>query len=149
MNYDFQIVDFGSVLYNSSVNLREAILRKPLGMTFSEEDLANEKEQLHLVVAVDGAVHGVTLLKKINQKICKLRQFAVSEALQGKGLGRKLLQYFEEVARLQGYSIVELNARKSAYIFYEKLGYQVQGVEFQEVGIPHFKMTKKLSEVSP
>jgi predicted GNAT family N-acyltransferase len=39
---------------------------------------------------------------------------------------------------------MELNARETAVPFYEKLAYNTEGVRFEEVGIGHFKMTKKL-----
>jgi predicted GNAT family N-acyltransferase len=38
-----------------------------------------------------------------------------------------------------------LHARETAVPFYLKLGYEVVGGQFEEVGIPHFKMEKKLS----
>ena len=41
---------FDSVLYHQSMKLRETVLRHPLGMQFTEEDLAIEQHQKHLVV---------------------------------------------------------------------------------------------------
>jgi predicted GNAT family N-acyltransferase len=40
------------------------------------------------------------------------------------------------------FSKIILNARKVALPFYLKSGYVIQGDEFEEVGIPHFKMSK-------
>jgi predicted GNAT family N-acyltransferase len=37
-----------------------------------------------------------------------------------------------------------MNARKTAVGFYEKLGYNAKGDEFEEVTIPHFLMEKTL-----
>jgi predicted GNAT family N-acyltransferase len=37
-----------------------------------------------------------------------------------------------------------MHARKDAQGFYEKMGYQASGQEFQEISIPHLIMQKKL-----
>jgi predicted GNAT family N-acyltransferase len=39
---------------------------------------------------------------------------------------------------------VVLHARETAVSFYKKLGYTKEGNVFEEVGIPHWKMTKPL-----
>lgn len=147
MRLNFQIADFGSELYQESVSLRTAVLRTPLGLTFSKEYLSSEKDQLHLVACEDKKVCGVALLQTIDEEVCKLRQFAVEENLQGKGIGKQLLQFFEEIAAKNGFSQVSLHARKSACLFYEKRGYQAQGELFKEVGIDHYKMIKNLDEL--
>jgi predicted GNAT family N-acyltransferase len=37
-----------------------------------------------------------------------------------------------------------MHARQSAVGFYQKLGYQIRGEEFEEVTIPHYEMQKQL-----
>ena len=69
---------------------------------------------------------------------------AVSPVLQGKGIGRVLMVFAENIARDRGYRRLTMHARKTAIGFYEKLGYKTQGEEFQEVTIPHFEMDKEL-----
>jgi predicted GNAT family N-acyltransferase len=54
----------------------------------------------------------------------------------------------EEVLRRPlGLSQVELHARLSAVGFYRGLGYAVVGQEFQELGIPHLKMKRRLGGI--
>ena len=69
---------------------------------------------------------------------------AVKQGLQGKGIGRALMQFAENMARDKGNRKMVMHARKSAVGFYEKQGYQVTGEEFEEVTIPHFIMEKDL-----
>jgi GNAT superfamily N-acetyltransferase len=64
--------------------------------------------------------------------------------MQGKGIGRALMIFAENIARDQGYKRLCMHARRSAIGFYEKLGYAVSGDEFVEVTIPHFTMEKSL-----
>jgi len=74
----------------------------------------------------------------------QLRQMAVISGLQGKGVGRALMQFCENIARDLGYRKITMHARKTATGFYEKLGYKPAGNEFEEVTIPHVEMYKNL-----
>jgi ribosomal protein S18 acetylase RimI-like enzyme len=69
---------------------------------------------------------------------------AVTSGLQGKGIGRVLMQFAENIARDRGYKKMVMHARKTAMGFYEKLGYRKTGNEFMEVTIPHYIMEKDL-----
>jgi GNAT superfamily N-acetyltransferase len=68
----------------------------------------------------------------------------VLNVLQGKGIGRALMQFAENLARDHGYRTLTMHARKNAVGFYEKMGYRVKGPEFLEVSIPHYEMEKEL-----
>jgi predicted GNAT family N-acyltransferase len=74
----------------------------------------------------------------------KMRQVAVAEAVQGKGVGNTLVEASENLARLAGVNSMVLHARETAVPFYLTLGYATVGERFEEVGIPHFKMQKVL-----
>ena len=75
-----------------------------------------------------------------------MRQVAVSPRAQGQGIGRALTEFAEDLARRRGFSRMTLHARAIAVPFYEKLGYQRVGDEFEEVTIPHWSMQKALAE---
>ena len=49
---------------------------------------------------------------------------AVVSGLQGKGIGKVLLQFAENIARDRGYKKIMMHARKTAVGFYEKSGYK-------------------------
>ena len=48
-----KIIDHGSKEYQQMVDLRKQILRKPLGLDFTEADLANEKDDLLIAAYED------------------------------------------------------------------------------------------------
>lgn len=138
-------IDFGTPSFDQLIALRDEILRKPLGMEFSVEDIAKEYDQIHLgCFDDDHCVVGVLVLKHVNSDSVKMRQVAVSEHCQSKGIGKFMVQASEEVAKLRNYKKIELSARSNAIPFYDKQGYQKVGDLFQEVGIDHFKMVKEL-----
>jgi ribosomal protein S18 acetylase RimI-like enzyme len=76
--------------------------------------------------------------------IVRLRQMAVLNDLQGKGIGRALMNFAENIARDRGYRILRMHARNNSLGFYEKVGYKVKGDQFIEVTLPHFVMEKEL-----
>ena len=139
-----KIIDHGSKEYQQMVDLRMQILRKPLGLYFSPEDLEKEKEDVLIAAYEDDHLLGCCMLTEIAPDTVRLRQMAVKAGLQGKGIGRVLMQFAENIARDRGYKKLTMHARKTAAGFYEKLGYKLTGEEFTEVTIPHFIMEKRL-----
>ncbi|MDI9364317.1 MAG: GNAT family N-acetyltransferase [Flavobacterium sp.] len=139
-----KFIDYGTKEYNQMIDLRRQILRTPLGLTFSKEDLEKEKEDILLGCFDEEKLEGCCLLTEIEPDTVKLRQMAVLDGLQGKGIGRALMNFAENVARDAGYKKLTMHARKTAVGFYEKLGYSVCSNEFEEVTVPHYIMEKKL-----
>ena len=139
-----KIIDHGSKEYQQMVNLRMEILRKPLGLTFSEEELAVEKNEILIGAFEEEKMLGCCMLVQEGEKHCRLRQMAVINKLQGKGIGRALMIFAENIARDRGYKKLTMHARKTALGFYERLGYKVAGDEFTELSIPHYIMEKSL-----
>ena len=139
-------IDHGTKEYLQMVKLRKEILRQPLGLSFTPEELAREKEDILIGAFDDDEMLACCLLTKVDKegKCLKLRQMAVQNNLQGKGIGGSMMNFAELVARDKGYKKLIMHARKTALGFYEKLGYKVVGDEFVEVTIPHFVMEKKL-----
>lgn len=139
-----KIIDHGTTEYQQMVNLRLIMLRKPLGLDFKKEELDREKEDILMAAFEDEKILGCCLLTRVDSQTVRLRQMAVPNNLQGKGIGRALMIFAENIARDRGYKILIMHARNSATGFYEKLGYHTVGNEFQEVTLPHFVMEKIL-----
>lgn len=139
-----KIIDHGTPEYHAMVEMRDLILRKPLGLSFTKEELDREIEDTLIGCFEDDKLEGCCLLTKEDDKVVRLRQMAVANGLQGKGIGRVLMSFAENVARDMGNKKLTMHARKTAVGFYEKLGYKICSPEFEEVNIPHFKMEKAL-----
>ena len=139
-----KILDHGSPEYRQMVKLRDDILRKPLGLGFSPDELEKEKENMLIGAFEEEDMLGCCMLVEENVKTVRLRQMAVLNDLQGKGIGRALMGFAENLARDRGYRIISMHARKDTIGFWEKMGYKVTSEEFTELTIPHFIMEKKL-----
>ncbi len=139
-----RIIDYGSAEYKKMVDLRMDILRRPLGLSFSEADLEKEKLDILIGAFEEDELMACCILTKVAEDTCKLRQMAVRPKIQGTGLGAAMMNYAEQLAKDAGYKKMVMNARKTAKGFYEKLGYEIKGDEFVEVTLPHFYMQKNI-----
>lgn len=139
-----KLIDHGTPEYLQMVQLRTEILRKPLGLSFLPEELEKEKDEILIAAFEEEKMLGCCMLIKTDPGTVRLRQMAVLNTLQGKGIGRALMQFAENIARDRGFRSITMHARKTATGFYEKLGYRVVGEEFEEVTLPHVVMEKNL-----
>lgn len=139
-----RLVGHGSSEYLQAVELRRQVLRLPLGLDFTEEQLASEIDSFHFVGDVEGFVLATAIATPIDLETVKIRQVAVSQTQQGKGYGRDIMLCAEDWAREMEYKSVILHARAAVTDFYLKLGYELFDEPFEEVGIPHRKMRKSL-----
>lgn len=139
-----KIIDHGTKEYQQMVQLRNDILRKPLGLTFTPEELEKEKDEILIAAFEEDKMLGCCMLITLDPATVRLRQMAVLNTVQGKGIGRALMIFAENIARDRGFRKMTMHARQSALGFYEKLGYQVSGDQFEEVSIPHYIMEKAL-----
>lgn len=137
-------IDYGTPEYRQMVQLRDEILRKPLGLTFTSHDLEQDKEDVLIGAFDDGRIMGCCILTRESEHTVRLRQMAVRNNQQGKGLGIQIMQFAEIVARGKGYKTLTMHARDTAVGFYQKQGYRMMGPGFVEVTIPHHKMEKML-----
>lgn len=137
-------IEHGCKAYQQMVQLRLDILRKPLGLSFTKEELDNEKNDILIAAFDEDDILGCCILTKIDNTRIRLRQMAVQKNLQGKGIGESMISFAENIARDKGYKILTMHARDTAIGFYEKYGYVVKGAQFVEVKTEHHVMEKVL-----
>ncbi len=135
----------GSPHHLAAVQLREAVLRRPLGLEFTAEELADEPHCFHLVALAGADVIATLLFKPLDARTLKMRQVAVRPDLQRGGIGVRLVRFAEAFARERGCERIVAHARGTAIAFYERLGYAAVGEPFIENTIPHMVVTKTLA----
>ena len=145
MSLKFLIIEHGSPSYDETVQLRYNILREPLGLHFTREQLAAEDADVHIgCYSEEGELVGcLVLVLKEDQKL-KMRQVAVAESHQKKGIGKELVLFSEKWGQENGYKLMYCHARDYAAPFYLKLKYRKVGEPFEEVTIKHWYMEKDL-----
>ena len=131
--------------YWQALALRDLLLRAPLGLEFSDEDIAEEAEQVHVVAREKGEIVGTLLLRGDGEGVVHMRQVAVAQNRQGRGIGRDLVKFAEALVWAECGDEIYLHAREPVIPFYEALEYERVGEIFEEVGIPHQKMRKRMA----
>lgn len=137
-------IKYNSHEYWDAVDLRNKILRLPLGITFDKEELLREKSDIHIACFENDVIIGTLILTPIDNNIVRMRQVAVTEEYQGKGIGSKIVQFAEKIAVENKFLKIILSARSTALSFYKKNGYQALGNEYmgEKIKLPHFEMVK-------
>lgn len=126
------------------VKLRYEIMRKPLGLNFSPEELDKEKDDILIGAFDEDEMLGCCILTNMNEGCVRVRQMAVQKNMQGKGIGESIITFAENIAYDKGFKALTMHARDTAIGFYEKYDYKVKGEQFMEINIPHHIMEKKL-----
>ncbi|ENV38442.1 GNAT family N-acetyltransferase [Acinetobacter venetianus] len=65
---------------------------------------------------------------------------AVLKTYRGQGIGRLIMLEIIAYAQAQKRPSLQLSSQVHAISFYEKLGFSIQGDEYDECGIPHIEM---------
>lgn len=72
----------------------------------------------------------------------KVGRVAVLKNWRKKGLGRMLMEQIIDLAEKQGHKQLTLHGQTRTVGFYQSLGFECEGDEFEEAGIPHYKMRR-------
>ncbi|WP_426586826.1 GNAT family N-acetyltransferase [Mucilaginibacter sp. R-33] len=108
----------------------------PPDLEYEHEDVSH-----HFLATADGKPAGACRWRKTENGY-KLERFAVLKTFRGLGIGGELVKAV--LTDLPADAVyVYLNSQTHAVPFYEKLGFEVSGPEFEEAGIKHYKMVKK------
>ena len=136
------VIPYRSNKYAQACELRNAILREPLGLSLYDENLSEENNYTHYGAFENEMIVACLIAIPHSIFLAQIRQMAVSEDRRKMGVGRQLMQYAEKDLLQKGFRKIFLHARKKAVSFYLKLGYRSVGDEFEKLSIPHQKMEK-------
>ena len=103
---------------------RWEILRKPLGKDISSLKDEYDKSAFHLMGIKNKKIIATGRLHFNSADEAQIRYMAVSQKLQGIGIGKKVLKLLEKNAIENNAKKIVLNARDHAIDFYKNLGYR-------------------------
>ena len=88
--------------YLQVFDLRDEILRKPLGMSLKNDDLSRDLADSIFIAEHGDRVIGCVLLHQLGTDTAQLRAMAVSADWQGRGVGRMLVEELEKTGMVSG-----------------------------------------------
>ncbi|MBU6337357.1 MAG: GNAT family N-acetyltransferase [Acidobacteria bacterium] len=109
----------------------------------AEEFDGREDECLHILAVDGGQVIGCCRLLPEGERV-KLGRMVVAADRRREGIAAALLAEADSQAAALGATTVTLSAQSYVTSLYEKGGYEVTSEPFQEAGIEHVRMEKRL-----
>ncbi len=120
--------------------IREAVFIQEQYIAAEDEWDAEDAVAVHFIVfQQDQAIATARLLS--NSSIGRV---AVLTTARGLGVGQRLMQAVIDYARAEQRELVKLSSQVHAIGFYQAFGFEVQGEEYLDCGIPHINMYLKL-----
>ncbi len=135
--------EFGSDLMRAAFELRFEVFVDEQGVPRELELDELDPGATHLVAILDDRVIGTLRLLE-HDGDAKIGRVAVRAALRRAGVGARLMARAEAIARARGFAEIVLHAQVAVAGFYRQLGYVEEGDLFDEAGIPHIAMRKKI-----
>jgi predicted GNAT family N-acyltransferase len=125
--------------------IRYAVFQVEQGVAPELEFDGHDPAAIHLLAEWEQQPVGTARIRQLTPTLAKIERVAVLSTYRNRGIGAQLMQ--EAIALLQAQNIptVKINAQLHAQAFYERLGFEPVGDEFEEAGIPHIEMRRSLS----
>lgn len=139
----FKVIEYGGEEYKRSLAQREELLRKPLGLSSSPEELDLEKDHVHIAGFLGQELCATAVLSPEANGM-KLQRVTIKPPLQNRGIGTALLKFCESYARECGFRFFYCYAWETAIPFYLKNRYSPIEEPFNKDGVLHQKMRKVL-----
>lgn len=140
---DGEVVGAGDVLADA-LAVRRRVFVEEQGVPVDRELDGREAASTHFVAYRDRDPVGAARLRPYEESKGKVERVAVLVRERGTGVGRTLMDAVETAASDAGYDGLVVHAQVPVVRFYERLGYGVTGGEFEDAGIPHREMRKRL-----
>lgn len=124
------------------LDLRKAVFIDEQGFP---EDLDEQDDiALHLL-AKDGENPVGAARLVIDEDVAKIGRICVMPGMRGSGLGAAIVRAAMDIARdIPGVTSAQLSAQVRATAFYESLGFAAKGPVYDDFGVPHQTMARRL-----
>ncbi len=129
----------------NSINVRHKVFVEEQGVDFSEEVIIEEEKSAKAyLIFLNTTCIGTIRYRIVNEEY-KIERFAILKEYRNKGYGTAVMNY---VVNMIGDKFnpctITLNAQIQVVDFYTTLGFVKEGDIFQEAGISHIRMNKKM-----
>lgn len=125
-------------------SVRYSVFQVEQGVSAELEFDGQDEVATHFIAWLDGKAVGTVRVRFLGDNLAKIERLAVLLEARGTGTGRALME--KALGFLTERDVSEVLIHAQAYLqgFYESLGFAAEGERFEEAGIPHVKMRKRL-----
>lgn len=124
--------------------IRRAVFQQEQGVDEALEFDGRDDEAVQFLAYLDDRPVGTARIRFLSQSTAKLERLAVLSNARKQGVGQQIMQTALNFLDEKNISEVHIHAQEPVKEFYQALGFEVEGDRFEEAGIPHLKMSKRL-----
>ncbi|MGL4619911.1 GNAT family N-acetyltransferase [Chroococcidiopsis sp.] len=97
-----------------------------------------------IIAYLDRQPLGTARIRYLDDRTAKIERLAVLPIARGKGIGKLIMEKAIALAVQKKMQEVVIHSQEYIQGLHQKLGFEPEGAVFEEAGIPHVKMRKKL-----
>ena len=125
--------------------IREQVFVREQGVPLQLEMDALDASATHFLLREEHTHRPLATARLLDKNgVAKIGRVAVLSSARGQGRGLQIMEAVLAEARRRGFTEAVLDAQTYAVPFYARLGFTPEGEEFDDAGIPHFAMRRKL-----
>ncbi len=124
--------------------IRKSVFQEEQGVHPALEFDGKDDISEHLIAYLNQKVVGTTRIRYLDDKTAKIERLAVLSTARGQGIGKKIMIKALEVIANKNIPEVVIHAQEYVKVLYQKLDFVEEGEKFEEAGITHVKMIKKI-----
>lgn len=138
------IKNITSAEFSHAQTIRKIVFQAEQGVDAALEFDGQDETSDHVVAYLDSQPVGTARIRYLDQKTAKIERLAVLPIARGKGIGKQIMEVALDIAAKKNIQEVVIHAQQYIIGLHQKLGFEPEGEIFEEAGIPHVKMRKKL-----
>ena len=128
---------------DAAIELRREVFVGEQGVSEADEFDGREEECVHVLAVDGGRVVGCCRLLPAGERV-KLGRMVVASGRRREGIAAAMLAEADRQAAALGATLITLCAQTYVVSLYEQDGYEVTSGTYDEVGIEHVRMEKRL-----
>lgn len=130
--------------FNQICAIRRSVFQIEQGVEPELDFDGLDKTSEQIVAYLDEQAVGTARIRYLDNKTAKIERLAVLALARGQGLGKQIMETALELAAKNSMEEVVIYAQEYVKELYQKIGFEPEGEIFEEAGIPHVKMRKKI-----
>ncbi len=125
-------------------SIRKQVFQSEQGVTPDLDFDGQDEICEQLIAYLNNQFVGTARIKYLNHTTAKIERLAVLPIARGKGIGKKIMEKALEVIASKNIPQAVIHAQEYVKSLHQQVGFQQQGNVFEEAGIRHVKMVKRL-----
>ena len=124
--------------------IRRLVFQTEQGVEAELDFDGQDETSVQIIAYSDSQPVGTARIRYLNNQTAKIERLAVLSTARGQGIGKKIMEKAIEVVAQKNIQEVLIHAQEYIKGLHQQLGFEQEGEEFEEAGITHVKMRKKL-----